>query len=169
MRLFRTWWMAFALGVSLQGNVQAQTPAAKPAAVPDARIASQLKALDYQYEVDEDGDYKLVFDVDAQGKRTQLVLVRSAVEDYAGFKVREIWSVGYKAGKEGFPGAVANRLLEASMDSKMGGWGKQGDTALFIVRIAADAGKDALDAALIAALNSADDMEAELTPGKDDH
>ena len=64
--------------------------------------------------------------------------------------------------------AFANRLLVASMDSKMGGWGKQGPAAIYIVRIPANADKDTLDRALTAAIDSADEMEAELTPGKDD-
>lgn len=162
MRSIRLCLATLALGLLLPATVCAQEPK------PDPAIAKQLKALDYQYEIDEDGDYKMTFDVDDEGKRTQLVFVRSAIEDYAGFKVREIWSPGYKASNDGFPTAVANRLLEASMSSKMGGWGKQGNTAVFIVRVASNADNEALDAAITAAINSADEMEAELTPGKDD-
>ena len=151
-----------ALGLCLNGSALAQQ--AKRA--PDPAIEAQLKALDYKYEVDDDGDYKLVLDVD--GKRTQLVFVRSKVEEYGGQRIREVWSAGYQMEKDGaFPAVVANRLLEASMDSKMGGWGKQGKAAIFIVRVPANAGKDVLDAAITAALNSADEMEQELT-GKDD-
>lgn len=154
--------LSLSLGLSGTAWAQASTPQADPA------IAAQLKALDYKYQVDADGDYKMTFDIDEEGRRSQLVFVRSAVDDYAGYKVREIWSPGYKASSDVFPSAVANRLLEASMTSKMGGWGKQGTAAVFIVRIPADADKDALDAAITAAFNSADQMEAELTPGKDD-
>lgn len=165
MRSIRIPAALLALGLSLAGTALAED--AKPK--PDPAVAAQLKALDYKYEIDDDGDYRLTFDVGEAGKRSQLVFVRSLVEEYAGFKVREVWSPGYKAGADGaFPAAVANRLLEAGMSSKMGGWGKQGPAAIFIVRIPADAGKDALDAAITAAINSADQMEAELTPGKDD-
>ena len=152
--------------LALPGVAQEKTRAAKAA---DASIAPLLKALDYKYEVDEDGDYKLVFDVDDEGKRTQLVFVRSKVEEYGGERIREIWSAGYQMEKDGaFPADVANRLLVASMDSKMGGWGKQGPAAIYIVRIPANADKHTLDRALTAAIDSADEMEAELTPGKDD-
>jgi hypothetical protein len=146
-----------------QKNTQAT---AKPAA--DALIASQLKTLGYEHEIDEDGDYKLVFDVDGENKRSQLVFVRSVVETYGEFKVREIWSPGYAGTGDQIPAAVANRLLQASMDNKLGSWGKQGPNAIFIVRIPADADKDMLDTALTAAVQSADQMEAELTPGKDE-
>ncbi|RMH94801.1 hypothetical protein EBB59_00445 [Lysobacter pythonis] len=141
-------------------------PAAKPA--PDAHVAAQLKALDYKYEVDEDGDFRLVFDVDSESKRNQLVFIRSAVETYGELKIREIWSPGYAGSGEQLPQAVANRLLEASMANKLGGWGKQGNNAVFIIRLPADADQEALDTALTAAIHSADEMEAELTPGKDE-
>ncbi|MBE2211103.1 MAG: hypothetical protein IAE66_05800 [Xanthomonadaceae bacterium] len=153
-----------ALGLCLNGSALAQQ--AKRA--PDPAIEAQLKALDYKYEVDDDGDYKLVFDMDEAGTRSQLVFVRSAVEDYDGHKSRDILSPGYRASGDALPANVANRLLEASMDNLMGGWSKQGNLAIFIVRIPADASKETLDAAITAAINSADQMEAELTPGQDE-
>ena len=72
------------------------------------------------------------------------------------------------ASGDALPANVANRLLEASMDNLMGGWSKQGNLAIFIVRIPADASKETLDAAITAAINSADQREAELTPGQDE-
>lgn len=156
--------MGLAMG-TLPGLAQESNKRSQPSV--DASIAPLLKALDYKYEVDDDGDYKLVLDVD--GKRTQLVFVRSKVEEYGGQRIREVWSAGYQMEKDGaFPTVVANRLLEASMDSKMGGWGKQGPAAIYIVRIPANADRDTLDRAITAAIDSADEMEAELTPGKDD-
>ena len=165
MRPIRLHIALLALGLSLPGIALAQD--AKPQ--PDKAIEAQLKALDYKYEIDNDGDYKLVFDVDDDGKRTQWVFVRSKVEEYGGQRIREVWSAGYQMEKDGaFPAVVANRLLEASMDSKMGGWAKQGPAAIYIVRIPAIADRDTLDRAITAAIDSADEMEAELTPGKDD-
>lgn len=155
-----------ALGLLLPGITLAQDT--KPKAQPDKAIEAQLKALDYKYEIDNDGDYKLVFDMDEEGKRSQLVFVRSVVEDYDGHKTRDILSPGYRASGDALPANVANRLLDASMDNLMGGWGKQDNIAVFIVRIPADASNEMLDAAITAAINSADQMEAELTPGQDD-
>ncbi len=164
MRPIRLHIALLALGLSLPGIALAQD--AKPQ--PDKAIEAQLKALDYKYEIDNDGDYKLVFDMDEEGKRSQLVFVRSTVEEYDGHKTRDILSPGYRASGDAFPANVANRLLEASMDNLMGGWSKQDGLAIFIVRIPADASKEALDAAITAAINSADQMEAELNPGQDD-
>lgn len=128
---------------------------------PDRATGRLLDSLDYKYEVDEDGDYKLVFDLD--NNRTQLVFVRSSVETFGAHHVREIWSPGYKSPSPQFSAAVANRLLEDSNESKMGSWVKQGDLAMFVVKIDADSTAEQLSDAIDAASRSADEMELELT------
>ncbi|MGH8062015.1 MAG: hypothetical protein ACREO7_08385 [Pseudoxanthomonas sp.] len=156
--------LAPSLGLALSLPAHAQAPG-KPAA--DAGIKAQLAELDYQYEVDEDNDFKLVFEVGEEG-RSQIVYILSSVESYGAHKVREIWSPAYESPTEDFAAPIANRLLEASNSAKLGGWVKQGRNAVFVVKIAADASKEALDDAISAASGLADEMEAELTPGKDD-
>ncbi|OEZ00562.1 hypothetical protein BIY45_11045 [Stenotrophomonas sp. BIIR7] len=136
------------------------------AASPDPSIGKVLDTLKYPYEIDEDGDYKLVFDV--EGGRTQLVFVRSAVETYGAHRIREVWSPGYKAASGAFPADVANRLLEDSQDAKLGGWVKQDTLAMFVVKVDANAGAPALGDAIEAATHTADAMEAELT-GTDEY
>lgn len=140
-------------------------PAVAAAGEPDSVIGKQLDGLDYEYEVDEDGDYKLVFEV-GEG-RTQLVYVRSPVETFGSHRVREIWSPGYESETEDLPADVANRLLDDSHSSKLGAWVKQDRYAVFVVKLAADAGPDRLDDAIEAAYRTADQMENTLTPGKD--
>jgi hypothetical protein len=132
----------------------------------DPQIARHLDRLDYQYEVDEDGDYKLTFKMDDE--RSQLAYVLSATEKFGNLNIREIWSPAYRASAPQFPVDVANRLLEDSQSSKLGGWVKQGNMAVFVVKIAADAGEKELDDALDFVLRSADQMEAALTQGKDE-
>ncbi|HDS1530256.1 hypothetical protein ACVMVB_18775 [Stenotrophomonas maltophilia] len=131
------------------------------AADADKAVARHLDKLGYTYEVDEDGDYRMVFDV--EGDRTQMVYVRSSVEDFGTHNIREIWSPAYSAKTKQFPVAVANRLLEDSQDAKMGGWVKQDTTAMFVVKIDADATADQLSDAIDAAIRTADAMELELT------
>ncbi|WP_146517215.1 hypothetical protein [Stenotrophomonas maltophilia] len=131
------------------------------AADADKAVARHLDKLGYTYEVDEDGDYRMVFDV--EGDRTQMVYVRSSVEDFGTHNTREIWSPAYNAKTKQFPVAVANRLLEDSQDAKMGGWVKQDTTAMFVVKIDADATADQLSDAIDAAIRTADAMELELT------
>ncbi|MCL7713859.1 hypothetical protein [Stenotrophomonas mori] len=132
---------------------------------PDRAIGRQLDSLDFKYEVDDDGDYRMVFDV--KDDRSQLVFVRSSVQTYGSHHVREIWSPAYRSSGPQFPALIANRLLEASQDAKLGGWVKQGETAMFVVKIDADASAEVLSDAIDAAIKSADAMELELT-SKDD-
>ena len=131
----------------------------------DKSVGKVLDTLGYNYEVDEDGDYKLLFDT--EDDRSQLLYVRSFVTDYDGQKIREIWSPGYQSPTSNFPAGVANRLLESSHLAKLGAWVKQGDTAMFVVKIPADASAVVLSHAIDAAYVTADAMEFELTSQDD--
>lgn len=143
---------------------------AAASARPDPHVGVLLEQLGYDYEVDEDGDYKLVVPVDGEG-RTQLVYVRSPVETFGHHRIREIWSPAYASPSGAFPGPVANRLLEASNDLKLGAWVKQGPHAVFVVKIDARAAAAELDEAISAAVSSADGMEQELAgdPASDEY
>jgi len=144
----------------------AATVSGAHAATPDPGVGRVLDTLTYPYEIDEDGDYKLLFDV--EGDRTQLVFVRSTVEEYGKHRIREIWSPGYNAPGKQFSAAIANRLLEDSQDAKLGAWVKQDQLAMFVVKVDANASADALGDAIDAAMNTADAMELELT-GTDEY
>lgn len=132
----------------------------------DPHVARQLEALGYTFEVDEDGDYKMVFTL-AEG-RTQVVFVRSPVEAYGTLRVREIWSPGLSVDGNAFPAAVANRLLSDSNEAKIGAWVKQGGIAMYVVKIDAAASTEQLSDAIAAAIDTADRLEQELTLGKDE-
>jgi len=147
-----------ALGLAIAGNVTAATA--------DPVIKKQLDALKLKYEVDSDGDYKIVMDV-GDG-RTQLAYVRSSTETYGTNQVREIWSPGYKGTTEVLPERVANRLLEYSNGVKLGGWVKQKSYAVFVVKIPTSAGAAELSDAINAAVKSADEIEQEFTGKKDE-
>ena len=156
--------LLLALCLALSAPLRAQE---EPQTAADGRIEAQLDALQYEYEVDGDNDFKLAFEV-GDSDRSQVVYIRSSVESYGKHEVREIWSPGYVSATEQFPALIANRLLEASSDAKLGSWVKQGKNAMFVVKIAAEASKEDLDDAIEAAITLADEMETELTPGKDD-
>lgn len=150
--------------IALLLSTTLSTPAL--AADGDPAIARQLEQLDYAYEVDADGDYQMVFDLDAG--RTQLVYVRSAIENYGSLSVREIWSPGFQVKSGDFPVTVANRLLADSNKAIAGGWVRQGETAMFVVKIDANASADQLSDAIDAAIKTADKLEQELTLGADE-
>src|SRR5690606_31382332 len=68
---------------------------------PDLSLAPLLDTLGYAYEVDEDGDYRLLMEV-PDSSRTQFVFVRSPVEEFGTTLVREVWSPAWEAEGE-FP------------------------------------------------------------------
>lgn len=166
MRIFA---VAMLLFFSVSSAVNAAKPTTPAKQEGDPTVRQLLDKLGYKYDIDEDGDYKLTFGLDeAKDGRSQLVFVRSALETYGAHQVREIWSPGYQSTTDEFPVKVANRLLEATQGSKLGAWAKQGRYAVFVVKLRADAEAGELDDAVDAALRSADEMEQELTPGKDE-
>jgi hypothetical protein len=141
------------------------THAVGAATTPDPTVRRMLEAKGTPFDVDSDGDYKITVNFKSEG-RTQLVFVRSVVKTYG--KVREIWSYGYQGDKDQLSALVANRLLEASNRVILGSWVKQSKSAVFVVKISAEASADELDSAIDAAATAADEMEKELTDGKDE-
>lgn len=131
----------------------------------DAAVGRQLDELGYRYEVDDDGDYKMLFDLDKG--RSQLAFVISGIEEFGDLRVREVWAPAYRSAEASFPAGIANRLLEDSHASKLGSWVKQGDIAVFVVKLDANASTGQLEAAIDYVLRAADQMEAELT-GQDE-
>ncbi|MEB1528012.1 hypothetical protein [Xanthomonas sp. 1678] len=142
--------------------------AAPALAAPDQALGKRLQAMGYDVQADADGDYQLLFGLREQGReRQQLIYVRSPVETFGSHRIREIWSPAYQAKGDTLPAAVANRLLEDAQADILGGWVRQGGTAVFVVKLAADADDTALREALEAAARGADAMDAELNAGKD--
>lgn len=135
------------------------------AATPDPVIKAQLEKKGTPFTVDDDGDFQIT--VNVGDGRTQLVWVRSVVEETDKQRIREIWSPGYQAQTAAFPAAVANDLLERSNLLKLGSWVKQDKTAMLVTKISADANADQLDEAIDLTAVAADAVELDLT-GKDD-
>ncbi len=98
---------------------QVGSEGAKPQ--PDYRVERALKELELDYTLDEDNDFKLLYEVagdppvEAGGKkeeRTQLVYVFSNTERYGKLEIREVWAPVMVA--DSLSAEVANRLLEAN-------------------------------------------------------
>ncbi|HBK44835.1 MAG TPA: hypothetical protein DDZ67_00060 [Xanthomonadaceae bacterium] len=154
----------FALAAAFSG-----APAAL-AAQADAALGEQLRRLGYDVASDADGTYRILFGLKADdgAERSQVTYVRSSVERYGSLQVREIWSPAYQSGTDQLDAAIANRLLQDSQDSIVGGWVQQRGTAVFVVKVPVGLDDAALSDALEAATRSADAMEAELSPGQDE-
>jgi len=137
------------------------------AGTPDNVVKAQLDSKGIKYEIDKDGDFKILYKVG--GGRTQIAWVRSTVNTYGSLKVREIWSPGYKSESNDFPALIANTLLDKNHEVKLGAWEAQDTMAMFVVKVAADANADQLVDAIEAAVNSADEVEKEITGAKDEY
>ena len=128
----------------------------------DDRVRKILDAKGIKYEVDRDGDFKVIFDL-GEG-RSQVAFVNSNTEEFAGVDVRGVWSVGY-VGDGQLSAKVANSLLARNSTYKVGGWqiAQQGGKvlAIFKVCVAADATSSELMAVLAVVLKIADDIEKE--------
>lgn len=134
----------------------------------DNRVETLLDDTDLKYQVDSDGDFRLVNKL--KNDRTQLVLILSRTSKFGTLEIRQIWSVGYRS-KSPFSAELANRLLKENTQVKIGAWQvrKMDDdyVAVFCAQIAADTDKVSLMLALQAVSSTADELEEELT-GKDD-
>jgi hypothetical protein len=156
----------------------AAPPAPSPAPTPagtDPRIATALKALGYTYDVTEDKDYKLVFEV-SDDKRSQLVVINSNTEFYDKLEIREVWSPALLV-DDPLDAELAMRLLRANDKYKLGAWrvwpadkrdGKPQVYVVFAAQIDANAPDSVLSATLDMVSHTADDLEKEVA-GNDIH
>lgn len=137
---------------------------------PDATVGRKLDKLGLKYEVDADGDYKLLFEVD--GGRSQIVWVRSPIETLGGMRIREVLSISGKSPKPSNTdemtdaATAATAALLASNRQKLGGWVLKGsdDSQAFyyVAQIPADLGPDDLDLVVRSVAKDADGFEAML-------
>ncbi len=98
------------------------------------KIEKLLKKAQLHYSVDNDGDFKLVFDV-GEG-RSQVLFINSRTEEMGGQEIVEIWSPAYK-GTPNQQGNFGLDLLLASSNKKIGAWqALQADNQVIFVFIA---------------------------------
>ncbi len=136
---------------------------------PDSRIMRQLDGQNLRYQVDRDGEFRLVYQL--EGKRTQAAWIQSRTESLGGMEFREIYSIGYRCTGP-IPQDIANRLMSRESSARLGAWERvrAGDDSLaaFVVRIPAHAPVDVLLEATGFVLSMADTLEQELTPASDE-
>jgi hypothetical protein len=154
------------LGASV---AQAQDePAPAPAPTADVRVERLLKEIAAEHTVDEDGDFRLVYDIG--GGRSQLVWIPSGTSDFGALEIRQVWSIAHRS-QGPLPADLANRLLDRNGAVILGAWliEPAGDEigVIFAVQLAAETDALSLRSAIHAVATTADAMEMELT-GKDD-
>jgi hypothetical protein len=160
-------WFALPIAILLNmSTVPAYSVAQTPQ--PDARVKAALDAGGLKYEVDKDGDFKIVLDL-GEG-RTQVAFISSKTDKIQGLEIREIFSAAYIV-EGALPGDVSNKLLLASRTRTIGAWEvmKTGNSQLvvFSTKIQSSISPVDLKTSIIYTMVSADKMEKELTNGKD--
>jgi hypothetical protein len=154
--------VALTTTMALATSAQWVTAQTKPAAA-DARVKVALDKLGLKYQTDQDGDYKLIMDLGSG--RSQTVLVMSGTEKLREMEVREISSLAYVS-EQSLSAEVANQLLADNAKKKLGAWQvvkiSKGYVAIFTAKVSATSPEE-LEAAVISAAKSADDMEKALT------
>lgn len=141
--------------------------AAAPAAAEDASVATRLDREGLEYQVDDDGDYKVMFNYTDEG-RTQLAFVSGETQTVAGLTIREIFSPAGRVKQDGIGGKKALELLEASAQMKLGSWEIRGDVLYLVIKVLDGASSSELSSLLDIAAGAADDMEIELSGERDD-
>ena len=155
---------ALTMGFFAQEVVIADETEAKQPEV-DARIAAALDRKEVKYEIDEDGDFRIISPCDDD--RTQLIFVRSNIEKYGEFEIREIWSIGYSH-ENSVPPAIVKKAAKLSGDYIVGAWEMAGDAKLAMVaKVPANLSDDTLIGTIVAVGRRADKFEMD-TLGTDD-
>lgn len=137
-------------------------------ASPDQRVRSALREAGLKYDMDEDGDFKLEFDVG--GGRTQLVWINNATNQWNNMEIREVFAYGYR-GEDPLGKPAMLQLLQENARKKAGAWEiiQSGDTwiASFNIKVSADCDADCLETVVKGAASTADEMEQNLMEGDD--
>jgi hypothetical protein len=137
--------------------------------VADMRVQSALEAAEVHYQLDEDGEFRVGFELESG--RSQSCIIRSATYEFLGVEIREISSVGLVS-QGPFDARTANLLLRQNEQLKLGAWGVISDNedthaAVFTAKISADLPPPELLGVIMTVLTTADEMEARLS-GRDD-
>ncbi|MFC0445447.1 hypothetical protein ACFOD1_11815 [Pseudidiomarina halophila] len=129
----------------------------------DKRVKIALQETDFNYEIDEDGDFKLVMEFD--DARSQVVYVSTRTYRLEHLEIREVWSIGHVSDTQ-LSAELANQFLSESSDMILGGWEQQtwGDqqVVIFRAKMSANASGETLASAIGAVSQTADDIEKEL-------
>lgn len=131
-------------------------------AAADASVTTRLEARGISWEVDEDGDYRVLYrysDVD----RSQLVFVSGRTESLGGFTVREVFAPAAQLSRDGVDGARALALLADSRARKLGAWEIQGDHLYYVIKLPDNVDAAQLESAMDVAAKIADDKEIEFS------
>ena len=133
---------------------------------PDPRVEKLLQDAALTYSIDEDGDFRLNYDL--PDGRSQRVWVASRTSRLQTVEVRDVWSVSYRSVGQ-VSSELANQLLLDNAAQTLGGWQIQRSAdeylIVFSAQLAADTAVSTLVETIDAVLRVADGLERQLTGG----
>ena len=151
-----------ALFTFLPMSASAQIGAANDASTPepDQRVQAALDADDWNYEIDGDGDFKLVVGFSNED-RSQLVWVRSTTLTVSDMEIREIWSPVYANGNsQSVPPDVAQWAIEESWNLTIGSLAADAQGTVYVVsKIDAIAQSSILSSVIRVTASTGDELE----------
>ena len=159
--------LALAVGLGSRA-VCAQTGARGPKN--DPRVKRLLESIPLKYEIDGDGDFKLVNDLG--GGRSQAVFINSNTTRLGKLEIREVWSLAAMS-DEPPSRERALELLTENDRVKLGSWRIKKTRGrylmVFAAQIPADADKMALLLTMQAVTGTSDAMEKRISGLKDEY
>jgi len=151
-----------------QASQAADAPkASAPAKVPDASVKTRLDARDIKFEVDQAGDYQLVFSFE-EDEGTQIVFLGGGTEDFGAIKVREVFAPAARLKDGAVTGELALELLGESRTRKVGAWEAATDLLYYVIKLPDSANAEQLELATNLAAQMADDLEKRLSGDRDE-
>jgi hypothetical protein len=143
---------------------QAQDPA--PVDGPGS-IQARLDASGIRYEIDPDGDFKIMYSWRKES-RSQLVYVAGSAEPAGGMVVRQVFAPAARIDQDGLDAAVAAALLRDNGRRILGHWATNDTHLLYVIDVPDNIDAAGLETAISSAAEIADDKEIELTQGGDE-
>lgn len=139
-----------------------------PAASGNALLEQKLKSAELPFEVDKDGDFKVLVNWQ-QEKRSQLVFLSAKLDEYGGVQFYTAFAPAFMS-KDGasLDSERLRKLMELNSTYKFGAWALSGKSVFYVAKLPATVDPAQLRKLLLAVAEQADNLELELTPGKDD-
>jgi hypothetical protein len=141
--------------------------AATPALANKAPVEAKLKERKINYEIDKDGDFKIVYNYE-KDKRTQLLYISGGTETLDGMQIREILSPAARLKEDNINGDAAIELMKHSATRKLGSWEIRGNTVYYVIKFPDSISAVDMETMMDVAASAADDKEKEFSGNKDD-
>ena len=132
---------------------------APPPPVPDPSVVALLEELEYTWKSEDNGDFRLLFDLGEE--RSQLVWIRNRTYERDGAAMRDVWSTALELSGKYASIKLADLLLRSNWERVIGTWALEGNRIVYMVKLPVDATAEELDRAIGVVVDEADRLEKE--------